>query len=234
MTHPVFHLYQLQKLDTILDSKRLRLAEIDAIIRNEKSVIEAQTSFDMAATNLSIAKKELTEIEDQIKTRSLKIEQSESSLYSGTIKNPKELQDIQKEIASLKGIIASLEEKELEKLVQIEELEQVHQTTEKILSTRQKEVLERNRSLIYEKENCELEITRLEIESRAVCDQVSSEHIDRYLELRKKKKGIAISIVEDGSCSICGGPLTPAECQAAKSPSSVSYCDSCGRILYAD
>lgn len=234
MTHPVFHLYQLQKLDTILDSKRLRLVEIDSIITNEKSVIEAQTAFNLAATHLTIAKKELTEIEDQIKTRSLKIEQSESSLYSGTIKNPKELQDIQKEIVSLKGIIASLEEKELEKLVQIDELEQVLQTTERLFSTRKKEVLERNKSLISEQGNCEMEITRLEVESRAVRDQVSSEHIDRYLELRKKKKGIAISKVEDGSCSICGAPLTPAECQAAKSSSVISFCDSCGRILYAD
>jgi len=55
-----------------------------------------------------------------------------------------------------------------------------------------------------------------------------------YESLRQKKKGVAISKVEDQTCSICGATLTPAECQVAKSQNKNIQCPSCGRLLYAD
>lgn len=233
MTNPIFHLFQLQKLDIRLDALHSRLKEINVILSNDKSVIEAQEQFFLVSSILSETKKASGEIEEQIKIRKLKIEQSESSLYSGIIKNPKELQDVQKEIASIKSTIASLEDKELVKMVEIDDLEREYLIAENTLNLRKDQSLERNNELIIESNAHQQEISKIEIESKAILDQIPLDYQEKYKNLRARKKGIAISRVEDNSCSVCGSSLTPADCQLAKSSSNVVFCNSCGRILYA-
>jgi predicted nucleic acid-binding Zn-ribbon protein len=64
--------------------------------------------------------------------------------------------------------------------------------------------------------------------------QVGDDLLSLYDALRSKKKGIAVSKIEDQMCSVCGSTLTPAECQSAKSRIDIISCPTCGRILYAD
>jgi uncharacterized protein len=48
---------------------------------------------------------------------------SEASLYGGKIRNPKELQDLQVEIAALKRRTATLEDEQLEAMLAVEDAE---------------------------------------------------------------------------------------------------------------
>ncbi|MFN2235225.1 MAG: C4-type zinc ribbon domain-containing protein [Anaerolineales bacterium] len=47
------------------------------------------------------------------------------------------------------------------------------------------------------------------------------------------RAGVAVAKVEDRACKACGSTLTASLNQAARSPSQIVFCDSCGRILYA-
>src|SRR5687768_18403957 len=76
--------------------------------------------------------------EAEVEKQSIKIEQTESSLYGGRVHNPKELQDLQKDVASLKRHLSTLEERELEAML-------VAETTEKDLQNA-KSILERLQS----------------------------------------------------------------------------------------
>jgi len=75
---------------------------------------------------------------------------------------------------------------------------------------------------------------RLKLERQAIVQQILPESLALYETLRKSKKGVAVSGVEDQCCTICGSQLTPAEIQQAKSSLQIARCPSCGRILYAD
>ncbi len=233
MPNPVFHLYQLQKIDLRSDSLKTRLKDIDRILNGDEKVARAESEFNAVDTRLTTVRNELTEIESQIRSKKVKIEQSESSLYSGTVKNPKELQDLQKEISLIKTAIAALEEHELSKMLEVEEVESDLTSKQEILTHSKEEARQINAKLLLEAESCRVEIVKLETESRAFIDQLAPDLISRYKQLREKKKGIAVSHIEENCCSICGAELTPAECQAAKSSSSILTCTSCGRIIYA-
>ena len=58
--------------------------------------------------------------EAEVEKQRIKIEQTEASLYGGHVHNPKELQDLQKDVASLKRHLETLEERQLEAMLVVE------------------------------------------------------------------------------------------------------------------
>jgi predicted nucleic acid-binding Zn-ribbon protein len=231
--NPSFHLFQLQKIDLKVDSLNKRLSEIDRI-RNDNSarkiIEQSLSSFSEVNKN---QKRSYAEIEDRVKTKKLKIEQSESSLYGGSIKNPKELQDLQSEIKSLKQSLASLEDEQLQKLMDQEATEKEISVVQKTLQDFDTQLQIQFSSLFAEEDTKKVELEKLMQEHKAVLDQINPENLTIYQALRKLKNGIALSTIEDGCCAVCGSTLTPADCQTAKSPIHMATCSSCGRILYA-
>lgn len=227
-----FHLYQLQKIDSQLDQIDIRLGEIERVLSQDQRVQQANQHLQTAQSTLKQARQALQIAEANVKARQIKIEQSESILYGSINRSPKELQDLQNEIASLKRNLNALENEQLEAMIAFEEAEQAVQLAEKLLSESQALVSSQNAALNGEREQLLKNRQRLQTERQAVQPQIQSINLETYQRLRQQKKGLAIAQVEDESCAVCGGSLTPAECQAARSPQKIVHCPSCGRILY--
>ncbi|HLO29263.1 MAG TPA: C4-type zinc ribbon domain-containing protein, partial [Anaerolineales bacterium] len=68
----------------------------------------------------------------------------------------------------------------------------------------------------------------------AVVTDIARQTLDIYEQLRKQKRGIAITTISDSSCGACGTTLTPSQKQSARSTSQLFHCPTCGRILYAN
>jgi len=228
----VLHLFQLQKIDTQLDRISNRLREIVAILQNDQSVQEAENKLKKARQEHFQAHQALHIAEDEVLNQRIKIETSESALYSGKIKNPKELQDIQNEIVSLKKFLGVLEDQQLESMFIFEAAENNQKTSEDNLVKVQIEQASRLAGLLGEKNQLEHQQERLNTERQACQNQILPESLAIYQKLREQKRGLAISVVEDGACKACGSSLRPAELQSARSPHNIIYCSSCGRIVY--
>lgn len=233
MANSTFHLFQLQKIDSRIDLLNKRLGEISAIRNNnaERKILE--TNLDSIKQSVSLIKKSYKDLEEKVNAKKLKIEQSEASLYGGTITNPKELQDLQKEVQSIKQAISSLEDDQLQNLIEIESVEKQESEFLEELSSLDEKLSKVYSSLANEEKEINTELAKLQNERNASLPQISNEFIDIYSKLRNSKKGIAIASIEDNCCTACGSTLTPSECQNAKSPSAIVNCPSCGRILYA-
>ena len=233
MTNPSFHLFQLQKIDTRIDALTKRLIEIDRMRNDNSARMEIEQSLSAAEGIYSQQKMNYETIEEKVHAKKLKIEQSESSLYGGLVKNPKELQDLQTEIKSLKHAVSTLEDEQLEQLVEMETTEgQVININNSLTELDARLAVELSTFFSEEAEK-KFEKEKLLQERKAVLDQVNPEFLVTYQALRKSKNGIAVTAIEEGSCQVCGSTLTPADCQTAKSPSRMATCSSCGRILYA-
>ncbi len=228
-----FHLYQLQKIDTQLDQINLRLKAIEEQIRGDSRLRNAADQCSQAEMRLKSIQRELMKIEHEVEARRIKLEQSETTLYSGKIKIPKELQDLQNEVASLKRIIAGLEDQQLEIMIRMEEAKKEYDAAQQFLALAESKVAQDHAGLIGERSRLENDLQRLLVEKQAVLSQIPSHHLSQYETLRKNKQGIAVATIEDSSCTACGAGLTPSQCQSARSPSSIFYCPSCGRIIYA-
>ncbi len=233
MLNPSFHLYQLQKVDLKLDALNKRLAEIDRIRKDNSVRMDLENTYKVAKNQLDRQQKEYSDLVEKIDAKKLKSEQSESSLYSGSIKNPKELQDLQNEIKSLKNSISLLEDSQLQQMIDLEQSQGIVLSAQTAIdSFEEKNKL--NFSILFSEElEKKTEIDKIDQERKLIMEQIDPINLEKYSQLRSSKKGIALSTIEDGCCAVCGTTLTPADCQTAKSPSKMAFCSSCGRILYA-
>ncbi len=231
--NPAAHLYQLQKKDSRLKAIEDRLVEIESELADDTLRTEAQSSENSARSILDRSRSLLRSIEDEVQSVRIKLETSEASLYSGRIQNPKELQDIQNEIASLKRRIAHLEDEQLKAMIQVEEGEAAHSASTADLNRTLGESTQNQSALRGERSSLEGEKDRLLVERQALLQQLPSEQVDLYERLRKQKRGLAVVSVQENSCSACGTNFRPAEIQAARTTAELVICSSCGRIIYA-
>src|SRR5512146_2214181 len=112
-----FKLYRLQQIDSQLDQAHARLKQIEAILSNNEAVRQAQERTEAAAAQLEQERKALRKAEEIVQAQRLKIEQTESTLYGGKVRSPKELQDMQNETVSLKRYLSVLEDRQLEAML---------------------------------------------------------------------------------------------------------------------
>jgi predicted nucleic acid-binding Zn-ribbon protein len=228
-----FHLYQLQKLDSQLDQTDQRLLAIQSQLESDERLKEARQVVADRLAELGKVQKKLKKLEQDASAKHIKVEQSESNLYSGRIKNPKELQDVQAEVASIKRAITTLEDQQLELMLEVETVQADVKQSEDEFKSVEAVVLEDQASLNGERKQLQSKRERMLKEKDASLQQVEPAWLKQYQELRRKKRGIAVSAVIDSACSACGTTLTPGECQAARSPVNIMLCPTCGRILYA-
>ncbi len=225
-------LYRLQQVDSQMDAIRARLAVIRQTLENDLELRAAAQALTAAETLHKQAAGALKQSEAEVEKQSLKIKQTEASLYSGNVKNPKELQDLQMEIASLKKHLGTLEERELEAMLHAEETEKNLEQAKAQLAGIQSNVLTQHRDLAAESETLKKDLERLESERQAAIGNLDAQSLKTYEGLRQHKRGIAVAALSEDSCSACGATLTASQQQHARSVP-LFYCPTCGRILYA-
>jgi uncharacterized protein len=227
-------LYRLQQVDSQIDQIQSRLKVIQQTIENDAELRAATEQLAASENRYKDAERTLKQSEAEVEKQSIKIEQTEASLYGGRVHNPKELQDLQKDVASLKRHLATLEERQLEAMLVVETTEKDWQNAKSVMERVQSSLGEQNRDLAQESTSLHKDLERLNSERQAVISDIAQQPMATYNQLRQQRRGIAVTILSDGSCAACGTTLTPSQQQNARSTSQLFRCPSCGRILYAD
>ena len=227
-------LYRLQQVDSQIDQVQARLKTIQQTLENDVELRNANERFASADGKLKDAERALKLSEAEVEKQRIKIEQTEVSLYAGKVQNPKELQDLQKDVASLKRHLETLEERQLEAMIAAETAENELRIAKTDLEHVQSNVKEQNKDLALESETLRKNLERLNSERLAVVTDIASQTLGVYDQLRKQKRGLAITTIADNSCEACGTTLTPSQQQTARSTTQLFHCPTCGRILYAN
>lgn len=225
-------LYRLQQVDSQMDAIRARLKAIRETLENDQELRAATEALSAAETLYKQASLDLKQREAEFEKQSIKIEQTESSLYGGNVKSPKELQDLQTEAASLKKHLGTLEERELESMLRAEEAEKSLALAKARLADVQSNLREQNRDLANESDALNRDLERLESERQAVTSTLDVQALKTYEGLRQHKRGVAVAVISEDACSACGTTLTASQQQGARS-AQLYYCPTCGRVLYS-
>lgn len=227
-------LYRLQQVDSRIDQIQARLKAIQQTLENDLELRAATDQLAAAESEHRDAERALKSSEAEVEKQRIKIEQAEASLYGGQVHNPKELQDLQKDIASLKRHLETLEERELQAMLSVEDIEKKLQAAKTTLERVQLSLKEQNQDLTRESETLNKELERLRSEHQAVLTNIATQALNVYEQLRIQKRGIAVTTVADSSCEACGTTITASQQQNARSASQLFHCPTCGRILYAN
>lgn len=225
-------LYRLQQIDSQLDSARSSLQNVELEL-NDKTIVElSEQNVKQAEQQYQAELKRLREAENKSYDVRLKMEFSESSLYGGKIQNPKELQDLQKEITSLKNLIATLEDREFEAMMAVEEAETKLSSAIESLKIMQGKHIEQSAILNGEKTKLLGQIERLDSERKATLSPINATDLALYEQLRKGRNGVAVVKISSRACGACGATLTAAVIQLTQSTGQIVRCPTCGRFLY--
>jgi predicted nucleic acid-binding Zn-ribbon protein len=227
-------LYDLQEIDISLDGRNNRLFEIQRILGNESplSIFRAEVgALVKSATEMRTRQKE---IEDSIDSLSTRISSSEEILYSGTITNPRALQDLQAEIAQLSRqqndsentLLVSMEE-----LLPVEtELNKAH----KSLDTAEKIWTEEQERIGIEKQQLETEILALREERESRAGNISNLILPLYENVRRTHSGKGVALVQNGICESCRIALPTSQIHALRAAIKPERCPNCGLILLVE
>jgi predicted nucleic acid-binding Zn-ribbon protein len=226
-------LFRLQQVDRQIDRARSQLDAIHQALENDVELRDALKQKETAQADYFHANNSLKNIEAEANAQKIKIEHAESSLYGGSVHNPKELQDLQKDIVSLKKHLVTLEERELQAMLLLEQTENALQSAKTVVELIQARRGNEHKKLLEDQTAFTIEIDRLSEERNAALAPIQHDLLETYEFLRNDKRGVAVAEVSDNACASCGANLGAALLQNARS-SKLAHCPSCGRILYAN
>ena len=154
-------LHKLQQIDSEIDQSNKRIEEIKIRLSDNQvldSALKTQTEHKLI---LDDKQKILKTSELAVEDQNLKIVKNQNNLYGGVITNPKELEDLQLESASLQKYLTVLEERQLEAMLEYDQaLSTYNQSAlnaEEISSNKQAEA----EVLMVEKDNLKLKVSQL-------------------------------------------------------------------------
>jgi uncharacterized protein len=221
-------------VDSQIDRVRAQLDTIRQTLENDAELRETLTRMETARTENHRAGHNLKIAEAEVDAQKIKIEQAESNLYGGNVKNPKELQDLQKEVASLKKYLAILEERQLESMLNAETAENNLQNAGTELEKIQSRLGSEHGKLMEEQSTLTKKLERLAEEREASLAPIESSLLEIYEGLRRQKRGVAVAEIADNACAACGTTLNASAQQNARSQKQLVNCPTCGRILFAN
>ena len=226
-------LYRLQQIDSQMDQARARLDAIRQTLENDVELRAASERVASAEAAAHEAERALRSAEANVQSQRIKIEQTESSLYGGAVRNPKELQDLQNDVVSLKKHLATLEDRLLEAMLTNESAASILAEAQTALQQVEAQRGSQTSLLTGERNNLQHNLERFESERKAAAAPLDTKSIEKYESLRRDRRGIAVTTVSDGACAACGSTLTPAQQQNARSSGQVYTCPTCGRFLFS-
>ena len=225
-------LYELQQVDLEIQGVSGRLKEIAATLGENAELKLARKMATDAQAVLAKCRAEMHDLDLEVSSLSEKIETNESRLYSGRVINPKELANLEEELASLKRWREKREEDLLEAMLATEEAEATLSDAQAILTQVSETWGAEQGDLADEQATLQARLEELGDRRQSLIAVVGPEDVATYERLRQRKAGRAVAAVKDGVCEGCRMNPPSSQVQHARSGSELVFCNNCGRILH--
>ncbi|MBI4282548.1 MAG: hypothetical protein HY672_03565 [Chloroflexi bacterium] len=230
----VQQLFDLMGVDVDIERYNQSIASVEEALADNHLLLEAQRAVEEAQAVLKKQEGERRDLELTVGSFQDKTKELESKLYGGTVRNPRELQDMQKELNIFREQQKQQEESLLLALELVEETAQGLGSLERALREAQVAWQKEQERLTGERANLQKDSTLLEEKRRGLSSLISTEHLRLYDSLRSIRQGQAVAKVERGMCRGCRISLPTRVVQQARSSPKPVQCPSCSRILYVN
>jgi predicted nucleic acid-binding Zn-ribbon protein len=232
MTKRARVLYALQQIDSRLAREKRRYREVQRQLGESEALKETRAAFKEAEDKLSEARGRLRDHELETEGVAEKLRQTDERLYSGRVRNPKELSDLQQESEYLKRRRSALEEETLEEMMAVEGLAAQAKTHRERYATVEAAWRSENAELSAEYDILREGLTELLTKRKALVPHISETDMAEYDALRRLRGGIAVAPVRNDTCQVCHVQVPMRDVERARDSDTLMYCSGCERILY--
>lgn len=221
---------RLQAVDMELNDARRQLARVEKDLQDDAALRQAQQQAQQREAKAKKAAKRQKDLEFKVERVDTEIEQTEATLYSGRVRNPRELEDLQSKIRSLKRRKSQLEEQLLEAMIAREEADAEAQKAAETLQTTRQQWEENHQALTEEAAELREHIEALKKETVELEQLIPSNTLETYRYLQDRIGNPVIARLKGHTCSVCGIEVISSRRQSVHEGKE-TFCDGCGRLL---
>ena len=230
MLHNLNGLWTLQRLDSELDTLRVKVEEIPRKIQGMNLTVSDEKQ------ELEECKKKIVDLKKDYKLAELDIMEADqqvgaksSQLYSA--KTNEQYKAFLKEIEHLRHTKSAGEERMIVLMEHLEQAEARVKTLEHEVKDVEGETVERIRTLERELKEFQQAITTREEERVRAVEGIDKDIVTVYERIRKNKRGVAVVSAGNDRCGGCLNPLPPQVTVEIGRKDRLHFCEHCGRIL---
>jgi predicted nucleic acid-binding Zn-ribbon protein len=224
-------LIELQKLDSVILSNRLKIDAIPATIASHEGPLNnAVSAYENAKQHHASLEKKKKDKEGEIADINEKIKKLEQR--TSEIKNNKEYQSHLKEIEKVKKDLKSLEDGLLAVIDEIEGTSQVTAIEKTRIDEEKAKIEAIKKELEKEALKLEEESKRLKNDRKTLTDKIESDIYALYTTIMKATRGTAVVEAKDEACHGCNIHIPPQLFVEIKNNDDIINCPQCRRILY--
>ena len=226
-------LRELQEVDSALDQVRARLQRIAAQWGKRQAVDAAAAARDAAVAELHHRQADQQDLELEIEKLRGKLQANSDKLYGGRVHNPRELEDLSKEVDQDRRQVSEREDRLLAVFDEVEAAQAAADRATAAFTQTEATWKREQDEMAAARRELEAEGHRLTARRSQVAAQADAASLRLYESLRRSKGGLAVVPVQQRSCQGCRIALPSSEEQKARTSTDLVTCSSCGRILYA-
>lgn len=226
----VRQLYQIQCLDLEIQSAEQSSAQAQARLTDNKEFQLAKTRVANSQSELDCLLQQQKENDWVISDITAKMTVASGSLYSGRVRNPKELTSLQQELDSFKRQRDPLEEQSMTFMEKVEVLQANLRKLEAEFKAAETRLFEEHKNLHALIGELVDKLIALNEKRALVAITTPPDEMLMYTDLRKRL-GIAVARIDRGTCGRCRISLSSSELQRART-GKLTQCSSCYRILF--
>jgi uncharacterized protein len=189
------------------------------------------------SSRLESARQELKHIEAERKKLEIEADSRRAQIlkYRGQlslIKSNTEYQALLKEIAKTEEEITEVEDRELEFMERVEQLQSALKEEQALVKELTSKADAEKADLQKRGAAIAAELTSLQGERKKLADATDPGALSRYTRLMHSKGDYAVVPIRNGNCGGCHLHIPPQDVHNAKHGEELTSCEYCGRILY--
>ncbi len=225
-------LHRLQQIDLGIRQRQKELDEVVGRLADNRELAAAESELESTRAQMEELRSRQKTLDWELQDLNEKARQTNAKLFGGATRNPKELVNLEKEAAMLKGQIGRKEDSLLGLMDKVEELEErLRSGTEE--HRRLKEEWDvRQQTLGQRKGELGAELEGLLQTRSGLAGQVDSRALTLYERIRVTKEPAVVK-VERGRCQGCHITVPTSQWQKSKA-GNIVQCGSCNRILCSE
>ncbi len=224
-------LIALQDLDTRAEAARRRLSDapgrvaaLDATLAGATEALEkAKAALAESVTARRALEKEAAVAEQRVSKYKEQLMQA---------KDNKQFHALQHEIATFSAEVQRVEELEIGRMLEGDELAAVVKADEVALAAEKKRVAAEKSAIETDSAAVTTELAGLQASRAELVKTIEPRLLTTYETVAKGRKGIGIARVVDGLCEACRVRLRPHLFNQIRAGDQIIQCESCVRILY--
>ena len=228
----LYALYRLHKVDNILYGLKMEAEALDLGKAEKAAMSIVANQYEEIGGRAKALTKEIKSRELEQKAIAEKIAGFEKKLFDGSIVSPREIENLQKEVAMLKDISEKNDETLLGLYDESPPLIEEAGTISQRLEAMKRDIDEKTSSAVSRHSAIRTEFETLLGKRKTLAGEVDKTLLAQYEAVRKRTGSTGVAqVTDDNSCEQCGMSIPVKQRQILKEDK-VTLCEGCHRILF--